>query len=144
MSAGTQFDPELTERFIHAVSARKQANARRGRGPRPRCRRSRDWPRRSRPDAALRLRLEIERLVFAEAEDAAALAKIARELAATAAGDGLPVLADQVSEVGTHRRREPVGHRAQIRKMTDDLLELCRSPETLARAAVQPLGPSCS
>ena len=136
--AGTQFDPELTERFIAVVSGRRK--------PAP----PTDGPgaptttttttTTSGPgaltvteEAALRIRLEIERLACAaEARDVAALAQIARELTAIAAGDGMTAIADRMGDVERAANGGSPADLDKVQQLAGELLEACRVPHSFS------------
>jgi diguanylate cyclase (GGDEF)-like protein/putative nucleotidyltransferase with HDIG domain len=123
--AGSQFDPQLVERFIEAVSSHDS---------------SRNQP----PLAvskhtALRIGLQIERLAGAlDAQDFPNLAAMASRLAATASQEGVPEIARLASELEACASADP--DLMTVVKMTTDLLELCRSTQSsyVARQAEEP------
>ena len=116
--AGKQFDPEIVERLITAVQAS-------------------DNVRRSKPatsavpnKAALRVRLEIERLACAlDDQDLTMLTAMAGHIAAVASKDGLP----QIAQVATSLQKSASEQTdlEPILKLTNELLELARSPQVL-------------
>src|SRR5439155_21759284 len=116
--AGKQFDPEIVERLISAVQAS-------------------DNVRRSKPatsavpnKAALRVRLEIERLACAlDDQDLTMLTAMAGHIAAVASKDGLP----QIAQVATSLQKSASEQTdlEPILKLTNELLELVRSPQVL-------------
>ena len=114
--AGKQFDPELVERLIAAAQSSDNARL---------------VPALSVPQqTALRIRLEIERLACAlDERDLSMLSAMASRIAAVAAKDGLP----QIAEVATTLEKT-ASNQADLEgvlKLTNELLELCRSPQTL-------------
>jgi len=113
--AGTQFDPQLVERFIEAVSSHDSI--------------------RSQPalavskQAALRIGLQIERLAGAlDAQDFANLAAMAGRLSATATHEGVPEIARLSSELEKQASTDP--DLLNVVKLTTDLLEMCRSTQS--------------
>src|SRR5207245_2742340 len=113
--AGTQFDPQLVERFIQAVLAR-EASQRHGNSS-------------VNPRTALMIRLDVERLACAvEARNISMLSELARRVAAAAGDDGLT----QVAECAAELERSATGHGdvEQINRLTDELLKLCRSSQS--------------
>jgi diguanylate cyclase (GGDEF)-like protein/putative nucleotidyltransferase with HDIG domain/PAS domain S-box-containing protein len=124
--AGTQFDPQLVERFIEAVLAREASHRHRSASATPR--------------TALMIRLDVERLACAvEARNLSMLTELARRVASAAAEDGLLQVAECANEV--QRAATGSGDVEQIRRLTDDLLKLCRSspqPMTPAKAEIRP------
>ncbi len=115
--AGKQFDPDLVERHIAAVLASDGA------------RNTSDvsLPQRT----ALRIRLEVERLACAlDERDLSMLTAMAGRVAAVANKEGLPQIAKVAS---TLERTAGDEHRdlEGILKLTNELLALCRSAQTL-------------
>jgi diguanylate cyclase (GGDEF)-like protein len=121
--AGKQFDPELVERLITAVQASDH---------------SRNVPALMVPNqTALRIRLEIERLACAlDERDMSMLAAMAGRIASVATKDGLP----QIAEVASLLERTS-GDQTDLEgilKLTNELLELCRSPQSLDPTRIGP------
>ena len=115
--AGKQFDPDLVERHITAVLASDGA----------RHKNDALLPQKS----ALRIRLEIERLACAlDERDLTMLTAMAGRVAAVANKEDLPQIAKVAS---TLERTSGDEHRdlEGILKLTNELLALCRSPQTL-------------
>jgi putative nucleotidyltransferase with HDIG domain len=115
--AGKQFDPDLVERHVAAVLA--SDGTRQERDP--------SVPQKT----ALRIRLEIERLACAlDERDLSMLTAMAGRVAAVANKEGLPQIA---SVARTLERTAGDEHRdlEGILKLTNELLELCRSPQSL-------------
>jgi hypothetical protein len=116
--SGKQFDPELVERLISAVQGSDN---------------SRSAPALSVPQqTALRIRLEIERLACAlDERDLSMLSAMAGRIAAVANKDGLPSIANVATTL-----EKTAGETADLEgvlKLTNELLDLCRSPQTLDR-----------
>jgi hypothetical protein len=79
---------------------------------------------------ALRIRLEIERLACAlDERDLSMLSAMASRVAAVAAKDGMP----QIAEVATtlEKTASTQSDLEGVLKLTSELLELCRSPQSL-------------
>jgi hypothetical protein len=117
--AGKQFDPELVERLITAILASDQARLAK---PLPKSTMSNK--------TALRVRLEIERLACAlDDQDLTMLTAMAGHIAAVAAKDGL----GQIAQVATSLQKSAGEHAdlEGILKLTNELLELARSPQSL-------------
>jgi HD-GYP domain-containing protein (c-di-GMP phosphodiesterase class II) len=121
--SGKQFDPSLVERLIEQVV---QRDAERG-GPNVK------MPQ----QMALRIRLEIERLACAvEERDMAMLTAMAGHIAAVAAKDGLPEIAGVAS---TLERSASIEKDLEgVLKLTNELLALCRSPQSITGAPALP------
>jgi diguanylate cyclase (GGDEF)-like protein/putative nucleotidyltransferase with HDIG domain len=121
--AGTQFDPQLVERFIKAVLARERHRDSSGN-----------------PHTALMIRLDVERLACAvEAKNISMLSELARRVATAARDDGLL----QVAECATELERSATGQGdvEQIVRLTDELLKLCRAsqpPMSIGKAEIPP------
>jgi diguanylate cyclase (GGDEF)-like protein/PAS domain S-box-containing protein len=113
--AGRQFDHDLVERFIEAVSANDV---------------SRSTPQLAvSKQAALRIGLQIERLASAlDAQDYPDLSAMAGRLAATAAKEGVSEIADLAGQLEESAASDP--DLLTVVKLTTDLLELCRSTQT--------------
>jgi putative nucleotidyltransferase with HDIG domain len=113
--AGTQFDPQLVERFIEAVSSHDS---------------SRDQPALAvSKQTALRIGLQIERLAGAlDAHDFSDLAAMASRLSATASQEGVPEIAQLSSELQTCASAD--ADLMTVVKLTTDLLQLCRSTQS--------------
>jgi putative nucleotidyltransferase with HDIG domain len=131
--SGGQFDPDLVEPFIAAVLARDRAAHGRlnvpGGAPQTEAASSESV----RDETALRLRLEVERLAWAaEARDLACLAQVARQVAETAAVDGLGDFAERVRELEriATDRGTGVDYDALTRAV-NRLLDQCRSTDSL-------------
>jgi hypothetical protein len=81
---------------------------------------------------ALRIRLEIERLACAlDDRDMTMLSAMAGRIAAVATKDGLPSIANVATTL-----EKTAGTEADLEgvlKLTNELLDLCRSPQTLDR-----------
>jgi hypothetical protein len=116
--AGKQFDPDLVERHIAAVEASDGARS---------DHRDSSVPQKT----ALRIRLEIERLACAlDEKDLSMLTAMAGRVAAVANKEGMPQIAKVAN---TLERSAGDDHRdlEGILKLTNELLALCRSPQTL-------------
>jgi hypothetical protein len=118
--SGKQFDPELVERFIEAVTSNDQT--------------------RSRPalavskQSALRIGMQIERLADAlDSKDLASLTAMAGHLSATALKEGVPQIADLAGQLQQLARSQP--DLMEMVKLTTELLELCRSTQVSYLAA---------
>ncbi len=114
--AGKQFDPEIVERLIKTVTERDSSRMR---------------PSLSVPQqTALRIRLEIERLACAlDERDLSMLSAMAQHIAAVAQKDGL----SEIASVATTLEHSATGvaDLENVLKLTNELLELCRSPQSL-------------
>jgi putative nucleotidyltransferase with HDIG domain len=114
--AGKQFDPELVERLIAAVEASDN---------------NRVAPTSTvSQKTALRIRLEIERLACAlDERDLSMLTAMAGRVAAVAAKDGM----SEIAEVATMLEKSASEHAdlEGILRLTNELLELCRSRQSL-------------
>jgi putative nucleotidyltransferase with HDIG domain len=114
--AGKQFDPELVERLITAVQASDNTRAQ------PALSVSQQ--------TALRIRLEIERLACAlDDRDLTMLSAMASRISAVASKDGLPQIAEVASTL-----EKTASNQADLEgvlRLTNELLELCRSPQSL-------------
>src|SRR5207248_2882284 len=111
--AGTQFDPQLVERFIKAVLARESSLRRKDAGN---------------AHTALMIRLDVERLACAvEAKNISMIGELARRVAAAAGEDGLTQVAECAAEM--ERCATGQGDPEQIGRLGDDLLKLCRSSQ---------------
>jgi diguanylate cyclase (GGDEF)-like protein/putative nucleotidyltransferase with HDIG domain len=112
--AGSQFDPELVERFIHNVSARNS-------------RQRVDLPAVSK-ETALSIGLQIERLAVAlDNQDLTGLKVMASRLNTMAAKQGVTEIADQAAEL-----QQTVSEDADLLTILEtagELLELCRSTQ---------------
>lgn len=113
--AGTQFDPQLVERFITAVLARDQSRAK------------------SLPDVsketALRIGLQIERLACAlDDRDIDGLGALAGRLKMTATIDGVPEIAEIAAAVVDCIADDP--DLMSLVELTKELLDVCRSTQT--------------
>jgi hypothetical protein len=120
--SGKQFDPELVERLIAAVTWSDNSRA---------------VPKLGVPQqTALRIRLEIERLACAlDDRDLNMLSAMAGRIAAVATKDGLPAIA---SVATTLEKTAGVEHDLEgVLKLTNELLDLCRSPQSLDPARLQ-------
>jgi hypothetical protein len=112
--AGTQFDPELVERFIETVESRDQSRGE------PEARVSKQ--------AALNIGLQIERLTLAlDQRDFATLAKMAGNLTSTAEQDGVPQIAALASQLEQASAQDP--DLMNIVQLTTELLDLCRQTQ---------------
>jgi hypothetical protein len=124
--AGTQFDPQLVERFIKAVMTRESSQKHRNSSVNP--------------HTALMIRLDVERLACAvEAKNVSMLTELAKRVAAAAGEDGL----QQVAECATELERCATGQGdpEQIGRLTEDLLKMCRSsqsPMSIGKAEILP------
>jgi hypothetical protein len=79
---------------------------------------------------ALRIRLEIERLACAlDERDLSMLGAMAGRISAVAAKDGLPKIASVAASL--ERSVETQGDLEEVLNMTNELLELCQSPQSL-------------
>jgi hypothetical protein len=115
--AGKQFDPALVERLITAVEASDHGR-RAGSANKTTTR------------TALRVRLEIERLACAlDDQDLGLLKAMASHIKAVASKDGLPQIAT-VAESLEKSAAEQTDLEG-ILKLTNELLELARSPQSL-------------
>jgi len=111
--AGTQFDPQLVERFIKAVMARESSQRRQSA---------------VNAHTALMIRLDVERLACAvEAKNVSMISELARRVAAAAADDGLTQVAQCAGEI--EKSTNGQGDPEQISRLSDDLLRLCRSSQ---------------
>jgi hypothetical protein len=123
--AGTQFDPQLVERFIKAVMARESSQRRKAAGN---------------AHTALMIRLDVERLACAvEAKNISMIGELARRVSAAAGADGLAQVAECAGELEHCATGQ--GDPEQIARLTDDLLRLCRSSHgamTLGRSDTPP------
>jgi hypothetical protein len=113
--AGTQFDPQLVERFIEAISSNDS---------------SRNQPALAvSKQTALRIGLQIERLAGAlDAQDFPNLAAMASRLSATASQEGVPEIAELSTELQACAATDP--DLMTVVKLTTDLLQLCRSTQS--------------
>jgi putative nucleotidyltransferase with HDIG domain len=114
--AGKQFDPALVERLITAVEASDHGR--------------RAAPAKVSNRTALRVRLEIERLACAlDDQDLGLLKAMASHIKAVANKDGLPQIATVAAslEKSAAEQTDLEG----ILKLTNELLELARSPQSL-------------
>jgi hypothetical protein len=121
--AGKQFDPDLVERLIAAVESSDHA----------RQLKQTDMPNRT----ALRVRLEIERLACAlDDRDLTLLTAMAGHIAAVASKDGLPQIAQVATSLqkSAHDQTDLEG----ILKLTNELLELARSPQSIDASHIAP------
>ncbi|HEX8521234.1 MAG TPA: diguanylate cyclase [Tepidisphaeraceae bacterium] len=114
--AGRQFDPQLVERLIKTVQERDLSRIR---------------PSLSVPQqTALRIRLEIERLACAlDERDLSMLGAMAQHIAAVAQKDGLSEIAGVANTL--ERTATGAADLESVLKLTNELLELCRSPQSL-------------
>ncbi|WP_419194995.1 diguanylate cyclase [Novipirellula herctigrandis] len=111
--AGTQFDPELVERFIASVRTHKSV----------------DLPVQSR-QVALQLGLQIERLADAvDEQDCISIKAIASRLEATAAAGGIPEIEDLASGI-RHAATEDKDL-FSLFTMVGQLISLCRSAQKI-------------
>jgi putative nucleotidyltransferase with HDIG domain len=117
--AGKQFDPELVERLITAMQASDN---------------HRTAPNMSVPQqTALRIRLEIERLACAlDDKDLSMLSAMAQHIAAVANKDGLPKIAEVATSL--EKTANEQSDLEGVLKLTNELLQLCRSPQHLEAA----------
>jgi diguanylate cyclase (GGDEF)-like protein/PAS domain S-box-containing protein len=114
--AGKQFDPELVERLIAAVQGSGQNRAAGSLSVSQ--------------QTALRIRLEIERLACAlDERDLSMLGAMANRIAAVATKDGMP----QIASVATTLEKTASAQNdlEGVLKLTNELLELCRSSHSL-------------
>jgi diguanylate cyclase (GGDEF)-like protein/putative nucleotidyltransferase with HDIG domain len=119
--AGTQFDPQLVERFIKAIMARETSGRTRASSPSQR--------------TALMIRLDVERLACAvEAKNVSALTELARRVAAEATHDGLTQVAECAMEL--ERSATGQGDPEQIARLTEELLKLCRAGQAPLSMAI--------
>jgi hypothetical protein len=111
--AGTQFDPELVERFIAAVTIER--------------RQTKGVPRIAK-EAALGIGLELERLANAvDREDFASLKAMAGRLAASAAKAGAPEISAKAMEL-ENAVSDNDDHLGVLR-LANDLLTICRATQ---------------
>jgi hypothetical protein len=109
--AGTQFDPELVERFIQIVQAQD---------------RSRNQPVGVSKTAALNVGVQVERLAGAlDDRDIPRLAALAGRLHATAAKEGLPDIATAAAMLEASAAED--AEMTSILQITAELLDLCRN-----------------
>jgi diguanylate cyclase (GGDEF)-like protein/putative nucleotidyltransferase with HDIG domain len=124
--AGTQFDPQLVERFVKAVTAREASQRHRKSSVNP--------------HTALMIRLDVERLACAvEARNISMLTELARRIAVAAGDDGLLQVAECAMEL--ERSVTGQGDVEQITRLTDELLKLCRSSNgamSIGKAEIPP------
>jgi diguanylate cyclase (GGDEF)-like protein/putative nucleotidyltransferase with HDIG domain/PAS domain S-box-containing protein len=114
--AGKQFDPDIVERFVAAVESSDHAR--------------RLPPSQVSNRTALRVRLEIERLACAlDDKDLSMLKSMAHHISAVAAKDGLPQIADVAGQLEKVSAEQT--DLEGILKLTNELLELARSPQSL-------------
>ncbi|MDH3583712.1 MAG: diguanylate cyclase, partial [Phycisphaerae bacterium] len=113
--AGGQFDPELVERFIEAISARDQDRAAR--------------PLEARTETGLRIGLELERILSViEAQDIAQLAAQAEHLSQIAGTLNLPQVAESAGQLSQAASTE--GGLDQILETTNELVDLCKEVQS--------------
>jgi len=123
--AGTQFEPALVERFITAVES---GFASQDRAPLT-------LPQQS----ALRIRLEIERLACAlDEQDLSQLTAMATRISAVAEREGMPAIAATAASLASAADSAP--DLEAILKTTNELLALCRSPQSLVVPGSSPPG----
>jgi len=112
--AGTQFDPELVERFISAVLARDESRAN------PEVCVSKQ--------TALKIGVEIEKLADAlDKRNVYELLDMARRLRSAATEQGIPEIARVAAELETCFESDP--DLVEIVQLTSQLLELCRATQ---------------
>jgi diguanylate cyclase (GGDEF)-like protein/PAS domain S-box-containing protein/putative nucleotidyltransferase with HDIG domain len=113
--AGLQFDPNLVERFIEAVSSHDSSRHHAALTVSK--------------QAALRIGLQIERLAGAlDNRDFPNLAAMANRLAATASQEGVTEISQLAAELEACASGDP--DLMNVVKLTTDLLELCRSTQS--------------
>ncbi len=111
---GTQFDPELVERFIEAISASDQSRHASGISVSK--------------QTALNIGLQIERLAVAlDLRDFTTLSNMAAHLAATAAEDGLPEIAEIAA--GLDQAVTAETDLITMIQLTVELLDICRETQ---------------
>jgi len=111
--AGKQFDPKLVEHFIAAVLSSDQT-----RDPSPRISK----------DAALRIGVQLEKLVCAlNSGDVASMESMASLVATAAADEGAAEIARRAAELEQAAAEDPDW--MKILRLTIDLLELCRTTQ---------------
>ncbi len=118
--AGTQFDPQLVERFIQAILAR-EAGQRHRKAP-------------TTPRTALMIRLDVERLACAvDSRNISMISELAKRVTAAAAEDGLL----QISDCAAKIEKCATGHDdvEQISRLTDELLKLSRATHPISFSA---------
>jgi putative nucleotidyltransferase with HDIG domain len=118
--AGTQFDPQLVERFIQAVMARETSHRQR-KGPLT-------------PRTALMIRLDVERLACAvDSRNISMISELAKRISAAAAHDGLL----QISDCAARIEKCATGNDdvEQISRLTDELLRLSRATHPISLSA---------
>ncbi|HYO10706.1 MAG TPA: diguanylate cyclase [Tepidisphaeraceae bacterium] len=127
--SGKQFDPELVERLITAVqSSDATRNAKALSVPQ---------------QTALRIRLEIERLACAlDDRDLTMLSAMANRIAAVATKDGLPQIADVATTLEKTAAGQAEADLEGVLKLTNELLQLCRSQQSVGPARIS--GPAHS
>jgi diguanylate cyclase (GGDEF)-like protein/putative nucleotidyltransferase with HDIG domain/PAS domain S-box-containing protein len=121
--AGTQFDPELVERFIGVVLARDETRGAQGLVVSK--------------QTALRIGLEIEKLAgVVDAQDLATLGVMAARIRANASEHDIRPLADAAARL--EQAAAARGDWTELTQLTLELLELCRSTQVSYLPSPQP------
>ena len=113
-SSGTQFEPELVERFIQVVKTIKLGSAHKAA--------------KVSKQAALNIGLQIERLAEAmDSRDRAGIGSIASRLSETATRHGVPSIADKANEIT--REIELDGELYDLLRCAVELMDICRDAQ---------------
>ena len=109
--AGSQFDPEIVERFIQVVKSQTKVES--------------TLVTNVSKQAALNIGLQIERLAEAlDSRDKDGIATIASRLSKTATKFGIPAVADKANEI--QREVELDGELYDLLRCTVELMDVCR------------------